>query len=537
MRLAALFFGALALFGPCTAQAREVVDASAPLDLSVTIYRDPERSQYDEMDRDYPQGFALISETRKVTLPKGASTVRFIGVAEGMIGVSAIVTGLPGGTIEKNRNAELLSPAALVNGALGNRVTITRTNRATGQPVSEEAIVRTRADGGLVLQTSRGFEAVRCSGLAEKLTFDRVPDGLFAKPVFSVDTRSESAGTYEVTLTYLSWGFDWQADYVATMGEKARGREFTMEWLSWLSLVNDNAQSFRNAKLQIVAGELNIETDFESLSEPPVASPLRLSCFPLGSTSTGSPVSLLASPAPMEPMGDSDRIVVTGSRRAEPNLMMESSASVVTATEEDLGDLKLFRVPKRVDVSANGLKQVAFLNKDKVRGSFLYVSECSAYQWIGNFDEPSPAGMRLVTKNERKKGLGIALPQGAMTLFEPDPRGPQLAAFTSLRDFARGQDVELDLEESGQVFAKCARIGEEDFDEEGRKWRKMRAEITNANPHPIKMRLNLGWGGDFDIRFGRGKVRLKNGDDSVEVTIPANATRTYDWKLRSAVLP
>ena len=106
------------------------------------------------------------------------STIRFEGVAEGMVAVSAIVTGLPGGTIEKNRNADLLSPASLVDGTLGNRVTVTRTNPATGGEVAEQAVVRTRADGGLVLQTGAGFEAVRCSGLPEKLTFDRVPAGL-----------------------------------------------------------------------------------------------------------------------------------------------------------------------------------------------------------------------------------------------------------------------------------------------------------------------------------------------------------------------
>ena len=138
-----------------------------------------------------------------------------------MVAVTAIVTGLPGGTIEKNRNADLLSPAALVNGTLGNRVTITRTNPATGEADSEDAIIRTRADGGLVLQTQDGFEAVRCSGLPERLTFDDVPDGLSAEPIFSIDTRDASGGTYTVTLSYLAWGFDWEAQLCR---HPARGR-------------------------------------------------------------------------------------------------------------------------------------------------------------------------------------------------------------------------------------------------------------------------------------------------------------------------
>ena len=121
-----------------TAAARDVVLASAPEKVSVTVYRDPNRDDR-PMTLDWLNGFALVSETRTVTLPPGESTIRFDNVAESMVAVSAIVTGLPGGTIEKNRNAAILSPAALVDGTLGNRVTITRTNPATGAQVSESA--------------------------------------------------------------------------------------------------------------------------------------------------------------------------------------------------------------------------------------------------------------------------------------------------------------------------------------------------------------------------------------------------------------
>ena len=526
------------------AQGRSVVDASAPSDISVTIYRDPDRSPTDEMERDYPQGFAMISETRTVTLPAGASTIRFEGVAEGMVGVTAIVTGLPGGTIEKNRNAELLSPAALVNGALGNRVTITRTNPATGVPQSEQAIVRTQANGGLVLQTSQGFEAVRCSGLPESMSFSHIPAGLSAKPVFSVDTLSPEGGTYEVTLTYLSWGFDWQANYVANMrGGLSDGEgEFPLHLLSWLTLVNDNGQSFDNARLQIIAGRLNIDSNFERLSDPPRAAPLRLTCYPFGSTAAGSPVPNYnvpppppPPPAPMAMMeASADRIVVTGSRVRRDAYESASPVAVVTAEEEDIGDLKLFRVPDRVDVSANGMKQVAFLNEEDVEARYLYRATCDAYEWIGDIDTPIAAHMLLVTKNEERKGLGIALPQGALTLFEPTERGPMLAATTELRDYARGQDVELELGQSAQVFARCARIEDERFDDESRKWTDMRVELTNANPHPVKMRLQLGWAGDWNIRFPRHRVELKNGWQVVELEIPANSSSEYRWRIRSA---
>lgn len=538
-----------ALLLPNVAQARAIVEASAPSDLSVTIYRDPDRGSDEAINRNNPQGFAMISETRTVTLPKGRSTIRFVGVAEGMVGVSAIVTGLPGETIEKNRNAELLSPAALVNGALGNRVTITRTNPATGTSAPEQAIVRTRANGGLVLQSSAGFEAVRCAGLPEKLTFNGVPAGLSAKPIYSVDTHAPDGGTFLVTLTYLSWGFDWQANYVATLSgragdDKVGGDDaLSMNWLSWLTLVNDNGQSFDNANLQIIAGKLNIESNFQSLASPPRAQGLRLTCYPIGSTAAGLPVpdysrNYPPAPAPSDAfMGaQAETIVVTAAKRKESAFQdTPVTVSAVTATEENLGDLKIFRVPNRVNVSAKGMKQVAFLNKDAVTGRFLYIAQCDAYDWLDDLGDPVAADILLATKNEEEKGLGIALPQGQMNVFEPTSRGVQLSAATDLRDYGRGQDIELELGQSAQVFAQCARVGEAEYDEDSRKWTKMEARLTNANPHAITARLDLAWSGEYDIRFPRHKVRVRNGADTVEVQIPANSTREFSWKLRSSL--
>lgn len=403
---------------PALSQDRATVDVSAPQKLAVTVYRDPNRGEGQPMARDWPQGFAMISETRTVTLPPGRSTLRFTGVAEGMVAVSAIVTGLPGGTIEKNRNADLLSPAALVDGTLGNRVTITRTNPATGVAASESAVIRTRADGGLVLQTQAGFEAVRCSGLPEKLTFDRVPAGLSAQPVFTLDTQSSAGGTYTVRLTYLAWGFDWEANYVGHLRSGAgRDGKVTLDLLSWLTVLNDNGQSFPDAELMAVAGKLNVESDFEALADPPTAEPLRLMCYPLGRTAGGSP---LAYPPPLAPPppgmteaydeNSAADIVVTGMARA--------AAPAMVANEENLGDLKLYRVPEPVTVSARGQKQVAFLDRKGVTGRFVYVRDCDPYNQEDASDL-EPARILFATENSERRGLGAALPNGALTLYEP----------------------------------------------------------------------------------------------------------------------
>ena len=50
--------------------------------------------------------------------------------------------------------------------------------------------------------------------------------------------------------------------------------------------------------------------------------------------------------------------------------------AAMLAEEEALGDLKLYRVPEPVTVSAKSLKQIAFLDQDEVEGRLLYQSHC-----------------------------------------------------------------------------------------------------------------------------------------------------------------
>src|SRR5690606_6214214 len=154
-------------------------------------------------------------------------------------------------------------------------------------------------------------------------------------------------------------------------------------------------------------------------------------------------------PAPMAAMARQE-IVVTGSR-------------VMKAVEEQLGDLKLYRVPERVTVAAESLKQVAFLDEDKVEGRLLYKAACSPRE---RHEQAVPAEVLLATVNDKRHGLGAALPMGGITVFEPSAFGDQLVAEQRLRDYAEGQDVEIALGESRQVFAQCTVPEDIDWSEE-----------------------------------------------------------------------
>ena len=509
MRALGALLLSLAVASP--AAARTVVVSDAPVSTSVTVYRDGNRDE-GTFNLRWLQGYALISETRRISLPAGPSVVRFEGVADGMIAVSAVVSGLPGGVDEKNRDAKLLSPASLLDGTLGNRVHIRRTNPATGKVSETEAVIRSGPDNAVVLETAEGIEALQCSGLPETLVYDEVPEGLSAKPTFSVHTNSPSATEAQVTLTYLATGFDWGASYVAKVAEDGK----TLDLFAWLTVANGNGATYAQTQLLAVAGKPNRESDFRELAGSYQSPRLNLRCWPMDSTSThpggGAPV-----PAPPPaPMMDAagEEIVVTAMKRSEA--LMAAPAAVI-AQQEELGDLKLYRVPARVDVVPNAQKQVALLQKSSVPFDRLYTATLSPW----NADDDVAADIILRMQNEKADGLGLPLPSGGVVLMQRQYGEDMLLADGDMADKAIGEEVEITAGSSDQVRMQQKVIAND------RKKRTIRITLTNALDTRAPVEITLPRLDGFDTDSDT-KLRKKDGQRLWDVAVPPNGKRVME---------
>ncbi len=434
LTLARGLWWALGLATPVAASADTL--AEKPSALAVTVYRAPERES-GSIDLDDLGGFALITETRTVHLPAGLSRLRFEGVADGIEPASAIVTGLPEGLIEKNRDAKLLSPAALVAAAVGKTVTLLRTDKKTGKSQALAGTVLSDADGGVVFKTAEGIEALRCSGLPETFLFAGTTD-LAASPTLSVQVRSAAPVTTTVTLSYLARGFDWAADYVATLSADGK----SMDLGAWVTLANGNGVGFPDAHTQVVAGRVNRESgEVEPLD---IGGPILAQCWPRGSTSDQPPPMQLmmttrgmamdrmykmASPAAL---GNLQEVVVTGARRVE---------------QEQLGDLKLYRVPDRTTVASRQSKQVRLMDRSHVPVRFVYGAEIETE----DSEDSMPATLLMRTRNDAANHLGLPLPSGRVAVFARRQGAQLLQHESDIRDLAVDEEVEIDLGQSADV--------------------------------------------------------------------------------------
>lgn len=505
---ARLRFLCLCLSGPAApAGAQNVVTSPGPEHVEVTVYRDPNRAPGEAFELRMLNGYALISETRQVSLPAGESEIRFEGVAGGIVPQSAIVAGLPQGIVERNRDAWLLSPGTLVDASLGRRVHLRRTSHATGAVTEAEAVIRSGADGGVVLQTAAGVEALRCAGQSETLIYPAVPPGLAARPTLSVRVRATAPVTATVRLAYLASGFDWQANYVASLAEDGRH----IDLFAWLTLASNDETSFVNADTQAVAGHVNREEVDEQERE---GGPLRLQCWPAATTSD-IPLEEFQRMAmgrgrQLPPSGQA--IDVTGTRVRMPNLTSTSPITVINseeiATRENLGDLKLYRIPMPVTVAANSQKQVAFLTRRRIAVHFAWRQDFNSYS-----DSDGRPERFLLTRNREAEGLGEPLPGGGFILLADGPDRPILVGDGGLGDDrAVGDEVEISLGPTPGLISSFRAVRKE-----GRTG-YFELLVSNDRPTPAVFEGAIHFANvRADRRLGR-----RNGDPLWRVEVPAN---------------
>ena len=495
-----------------TAQTLPVVQSPGPDTVGVTLYRDPARGD-GEIDRDAPSSFALVSETRTVTLPPGRVTVRFDGVASGIVPQSAILFGTD--PRERNRDAALLSQAGLVDAYTGQHVILRRTDPATGRTVEERATIRSAANR-MIVDTPRGTEAVYCSGLAQTLLYPGAPATLSAKPVLTMTTKDQPGGTVTITLAYIATGFDWDATYIGTIAEGGT----KLDLFAWLTMASGDETSFVAATTSAVAGRVNRSDETrDDAAQDAIAATRRLDrtsqCWPAGTTSNlrRPPPPLAASPPMMMMEMDYGDIVVTGTR-----VQRRSAASViaVSAQAEALSDLKLYRIPVPVTVAARSQKQVAFLADREISGGLIYRSRV-------NCCAPEEPELLFRFRNLKRTGLGEPLPAGKVVLYQDSARGRQLVGEAVLADKAVGEEVDL-------VFGDAAGVTIETDEKDIKRGSRYAVTVRNANPFAVRYEAEFINDPDRVLRNMSGKLIAKPGKRVWARTLAANSeTRlTYD---------
>ena len=436
--------------------------ASAQGDVAVTIYQN---------------GQSLVQDSRQMNLPSGRSKQEFPDVSAQIRAETVTLTGPGIGIVEQNFDYDLLTPAKLMEKAVGQTVTLLRTNVATGVETRVRAKVLA-ANGGVVLQIGDSIEVLRDDGLPVRVIFDRVPPNLRARPTLSVTVESKG-GLTPTTLTYLTPGLGWTSDYVTLFDDAKQ----TIDVQGWVTLTNNTGTDYTNADVLLVAGNPN--------------------------------------------QGGNRRMYQTP---YSPSTGTIDEAGTESNNRERLGDYYLYPLGERTTIANAQQKQVSFLDVKSAPARNTYEFNNG---WLAT-NEAASASSVLKFSTSRSGGLGDQLPAGTMRVYMRDKRGdPQFIGESRIEATPMGSAMSI---RTGEAFdVKVKTVVEERTRISSNRWKtRMRYEITNARGNAVTVDLGQNglWG---DVRISEQSQEGKRvSADRIEwsVPVPANGkatvTATFD---------
>jgi hypothetical protein len=406
-------------------------------DLSVTVYN---------------SDLSLVRDVRNLALPGGTFQLKFMDIAASVNPATVHIRSLNDpallSVLEQNYEYDLLEPAKLLAKYVGREVTLLRPGRnAAGDPEEVKATLIADNNGPI---WKIGNDIV--TGLNPgSIRFPELPDNLYDRPTLLWTLDNRGAQKQKVEVSYLAGRLSWKADYVLNINRD----ETKADLDGWVTLVNDSGTAFQNARLQLVAGDLN--------RVAPQAQAKAFNDFAARAA--------VAAPPPFQ--------------------------------EEAFSEYHLYSLDRRTSVMNNETKQISLLSGSNIPVEKTYEVDGRDYYYRSSMKTGAPVKDPVEVyykfKNAEKSSLGMPLPAGTMRIYQADAHGDTLFAGED-RIGHTPKDEEISLH-AGNAFDVVAERKETDYRSFGGNSYEMEYEITlrNHKTVPITVEVNEPIGGDWEI--------------------------------------
>ena len=373
-----LFLG-IALLGCVSLGTVLSVDAFAKEDLTITIYN---------------QNRALVKDVRSVDLKAGENEISFSDISDEILPETVLLSGKGIQVLEQNFNFDLLTHENMMQKAVGTTVDVEFINPATGEITTQVAELLAYNNGRPVLKIGNRIE----TNTPARVVFKSVPENLFSRPTLVFKALSNEAGKGMLELSYLTTGLSWKADYVAELNAD----ETKLDINGLVTLNNQTAVSYKNAALQLVAGDLNIKQLY----------------------ARNKNVRTLA---------------MAGNAFASEDAM----------SSESISGYYLYTLNRPTDIMARQTKQVSLLSGQNIGVERRYI-----YRDVNPYGKENPM-IEISFENEKDNGLGVPLPKGTVRVYKKDSKGRLIfVGEDEIPHTAQKQNVKLVLGKDFDITAE-----------------------------------------------------------------------------------
>jgi hypothetical protein len=430
----------------------------------------------------YGDGYALVWDSRSAPLAAGANHLAFEGVSRQMLPSSAMIQADRGvQLVDIDYDFALLTPEALLRRSLGKVVGVVRTHPTTGEETVENATLLSVAAGPVLKYRDR-IESIDPG----RLVFYDVPADLRPRPTLLATVTAREAGDKDLTLGYLTRGLGWSADYVALWNEDAKQLDLTGR----ATLSNTTGADFPQAEVSLIAGSVNRETE----PMPP--------------------------PVPMP-------------RAAAAPMMAEAKSMPV---RREFADLHLYKVPGKVSLFDQQIKQVTLLPTARFSVDREYVSESGITTYRAS-DEPQPTHpeVRLRFRNAPTDGAAGPLPAGVVRIYATVADGtPWLLGEDRIDHTPAGATVSLN---PGEAFDITVLRRQTHFVStglpEGTSESAWAIEVKNARDNPAMVKVVEVVPGDWTILAESAPHEKETADRLAwRLSVPAKGAAQLTYRIR-----
>jgi len=437
----------------------------------------------------YNSNLGLVRETRRLTLPSGRIALRFADVTALIRPETVRLASLTAPSslriLEQNYQYDLLNPAKLLDKFVGREITLVlrryQNNTESFEPVQATLLSN---NGGQVWRIN-GQIVINPSNIAE-MRFPDLPKNLVATPtlVWDVDNRESAAQTVEAS--YLTGGMNWRADYVLLVdATDAKG-----DLQGWVTLTNGSGATFEDARLQLVAGDVNRVSDKRTYD-------------------------------------------MAGAMARKP---MESESEF---QEQGFFEYHLYTLQRPTTIRDNETKQVSLLEAAgfDVKKEFVLNGQRYYYTSYNNPGQPikEKVGVYIQFRNSQQNKLGMPLPAGTVRLYKKDDKGNQQFIGEDRIDHTpKDEDVRVKV---GDAFDIVAERKQTDYKVIARNVYEYAYEIKirNHKDGPVTIVVNEPIGGDWEMissTFEAKKTAAFAAQFNVPVAKDGEATLSYRVRVR-----
>src|SRR6202140_5015683 len=441
-------------------------------DLNVTVYN---------------SNIALVRDVRQLMLPSGTFRLKFMDIAATVNPATVHFRSLNDpeklGVIEQNYEYDLLEPAKLLHKYVGKEVTLVRSYQENNSTKREEIKATLLSDNnGPVWKIGNDI----VTGMfAESYRFPEVPANLYERPTLLMSLENTGAKKQQIEASYLANNLSWNADYVLTVARDDKNADLD----GWVTVVNNCGTAFHNARLQLVAGELN----------------------------------RVQPPAPIAPMARE---------------MGMNKAAAQQFQQESFSEYHLYSLGRKTSVEDKETKQISLLQGSGVPVEKILMVNGQNYYYHNQQTPGAPLKDPIMVyykfRNEEKNGLGIPLPAGNVRVYQKDSKGGILFAGEDRIDHTpKDEDVNIHI---GNAFDVVAEHKQTDYKRIDTHTWEMEFEVTlrNHKDASVTVQVNEPIGGDWEMVSSSHKY-TKTAAFAAQFIVPVakDGTSVLKYRIRA----